>query len=107
MFLVIYFENYKDCLFSYEDFFMGKVVVDIFNRLKVLKYCFNVEYFSCLLFNVNIVKGFNVILVYVMENEFVGGSYEVFIVGDDFVVWEKVCVLVRDMGFVVSDWGLL
>lgn len=107
MFLVIYFENYKDCFFSYEDFFIGKVVVDIFNRLKVLKYWFNVEYFSCLLFNVNVVKGFNVILVYVMENEFVGGSYEVFIVGDDFVVWEKVCVLVRDMGFVVSDWGLL
>lgn len=107
VFLAIHFENYKDCLSSHEDLFTGKVVVDISNRLKVPKHRSNAEYLSCLLPNANVVKGFNVISAYAMENEFAGGSHEVFIAGDDLAAREKVCVLARDMGFVASDWGLL
>ncbi|XP_061181662.1 metalloreductase STEAP4-like [Saccostrea echinata] len=107
VFLAIHFENYKDCLSNHEDLFTGKTVVDVSNRLKLPKHRSNAEYLSSLLPNANIVKAFNVISAYAMENEFAGGSQEVFIAGDDLAARERVCVIARDMGFVASDWGLL
>lgn len=107
VFLAIHFENYNDCLSNHEDLFTGKIVVDVSNRLKVPKHRSNAEYLSCLLPNANVVKGFNVISAYAMENQFAGGSQEVFIASDNIGAREKVSVIARDMGFVASDWGLL
>ena len=107
LFMAVHAENYKDLVRDHISLFNGKIVVDVSNRYKKSKKSSNAEYLNMLIPDAIIVKGFNVISAYAMENECAGGSKQVFIASNDTRARERICVIARDMGFTATDLGLL
>ena len=107
LFVAVHAENYKDCLQEYSAMLEGKILVDVSNRDQPNKNDSNAEYLSRLLPNTTIVKGFNVISSYAMENENVGGNKRVFLASDDTKARERISIIARDLGFTPVDLGLL
>ncbi|KAK3094728.1 hypothetical protein FSP39_005492 [Pinctada imbricata] len=105
--LAVHVENYKDCIGDYVPLFSGKTVVDVSNRARKSKKTSNAEYLSTLLPESIIVKAFNVISAYAMENDSAGGSKQVYVASNDIVARDKICSIARDMGFVAVDLGVL
>ncbi|XP_041352029.1 metalloreductase STEAP4-like isoform X2 [Gigantopelta aegis] len=99
LFVAIHAENFKVTLESISDEFDGKTVIDVSNRDSCLSRTSNTEYLSSLIKDAKVVKAFNVISSFVMENDIAGGSRRVFVAGDDPTARDDVCNLARDMGF--------
>ena len=71
--------------------FKGKIVVDVSNRTQTsFKELSNAEYLSSLLPKAHVVKGFNVISAWALEQDIYGGSRTVYICGDIAEAKEKV-----------------
>jgi len=107
IFLAIHAANYKDCLNSSIGLLQEKIIVDVSNRDRKSKSDSNAEMLSRLLPKSIVVKAFNVVSAYAMENDNIGGSRRVFIASDDNKSRDKVSVIARDMGFTPVDMGLL
>ncbi|KAK7072151.1 Metalloreductase steap3 [Halocaridina rubra] len=88
----------------------GKILIDVSNnteRRKGPHYRSNAEYLQGLVPEGKVVKGFNVLSAYALENGGLQGSKEVFISGDHQDAKVVVSDLVRAMGFHPVDWGAL
>ncbi|XP_063865230.1 metalloreductase STEAP4-like [Scylla paramamosain] len=88
----------------------GKILIDVSNnteRRKGPHYRSNAEYLQGLVQDGKVVKGFNVLSAYALENGGLQGSKEVFLAGDHADAKMKVSEMVRAMGFHPVDWGNL
>ncbi|KAG0726735.1 Metalloreductase STEAP3 [Chionoecetes opilio] len=86
----------------------GKVLVDVSNnteRRKGPHYRSNAEYLQGLVQEAHVVKGFNVLSAYALENGGLQGSKEVFLAGDHTEAKSKVSAMARAMGLNPVDWG--
>ena len=99
IFVAIHAENFKATLGSISEEFEGKTLIDVSNRDSCLSRTSNTDYLSSLVTKAKVVKAFNVISSFVMENDIAGGSRRVFVAGDDPPARDVVCNLARDMGF--------
>ncbi|XP_042204668.1 metalloreductase STEAP4-like [Homarus americanus] len=88
----------------------GKILIDVSNnteRRRGPHYRSNAEYLQGLVPEAKVVKGFNVLSAYALENGGLQGSKEVFLASDHIDAKAKVSDLVRMMGFHPVDWGSL
>ncbi|XP_066971542.1 metalloreductase STEAP4-like [Macrobrachium rosenbergii] len=88
----------------------GKIVIDVSNNTEKRRgphYRSNAEYLQGLVPEAKIVKGFNVLSAYALENGGLQGSKEVFLAGDNKEAKTAVSDLARSMGFHAVDWGSL
>lgn len=88
----------------------GKLLIDVSNnteRRKGPHYRSNAEYLQGLVPEAKVVKGFNVLSAYALENGGIQGSKEVYLASDHMDAKTKVSDIVRMMGFHPVDWGSL
>jgi len=87
----------------------GKVVVDVSNRATVNRTSelSQAEHLAKLLPNSKVVKSFNVLSAYSLENGGLQGSKQVYVAGDDREARDLVSTVVRSAGFTPVDMGLL
>ncbi|XP_018007479.1 metalloreductase STEAP4 [Hyalella azteca] len=88
----------------------GKIVIDVANNTEIRRgphYQSNAEYLQGLLPESSVVKGFNVLSAYALENGGLQGSKEVFIAGNDPDAKAAVSQVVRACGFTPVDWGTI
>lgn len=105
VFVAIHVENFKDTLVPVAELLANKIVIDVSNRDNRAAVMSNSEYLQSLVPRACVVKAFNVVSAYVMENDVAGGSRRIFVAGNDVSARERVCVLARDMGFIPLDLG--
>jgi len=87
----------------------GKIVVDVSNRATVKRTSdlSQAEHLAQILPQSKVVKSFNVLSAYSLENGGLQGSKQVFVAGDDRDARESVTMMVRAAGFTPVDTGLL
>lgn len=93
----------------------GKVLIDVSNRSSSgseknarTKPTSNAQLLASLVPEARVVKAFNSISAYVMENDITaGGTRAVPVAGDDIMARATVCALARDMGFEPQENGRL
>jgi len=87
----------------------GKIVVDVSNRATVRRTSelSQAEQLARLLPGSKVVKSFNVLSAYSLENGGLQGSKQVYVAGDDKEAREAVMGLIRAAGFSPVDTGLL
>lgn len=88
----------------------GKILIDVANNTEIRKgphYRSNAEYLQGLIPDAKVVKGFNVLSAYALENGGLQGSKEVYIAGNDSEAKTKVAAVVRGCGFTPVDWGMI
>lgn len=88
----------------------NKVLIDVSNNTEKRRgphYRSNAEYLQGLVPEAKVVKGFNVLSAYALENGGLQGSKEVFIAGDNGEAKASVAEVARVMGFHPVDWGSL
>jgi predicted dinucleotide-binding enzyme/DMSO/TMAO reductase YedYZ heme-binding membrane subunit len=107
IFLAIHAEHFKDLLQHHGELLKGKVVVDVSNRDKPSKTHSNSEDLQTIIPCASVVKAFNVISAYTMENDYVTNNRQVFIAGNDTFARETVANIARMMGFTPIDFGSL
>jgi predicted dinucleotide-binding enzyme/DMSO/TMAO reductase YedYZ heme-binding membrane subunit len=107
IFVAVHVENYKDCLSWHVDMLQDKILVDLSNRKLPSKTDSNAEYLQKLAPKSTVVKAFNVISTYSMDNENTGGSKQVFIASDDVTARVKISNIASDIGFRPVDLGCL
>jgi len=85
----------------------GKILIDVSNRNTVRRDSVHsqAEYLASLFPSCRVVKAFNVLSAYSLENGGMQGSKEVFLAGDDKEAKEMVSGLIRGAGFVPRDLG--
>ncbi|KAL5005116.1 hypothetical protein ScPMuIL_018572 [Solemya velum] len=105
LFLAVHAENYKDCLSRHFDRLNDRIIVDVSNRDSPSKTDSNAEYLQNLLPKATVVKAFNVISAYAMEDESVSSSKQVFLASNDVACRERISSMARDMGFHPVDLG--
>ena len=84
----------------------GKIVVDISNPTKRTDPC-NAMHLAKLLPNSHVMKAFNTVSAWAMENDVFGGSRKTFICGNDVLSKATLMQLVREIGFNPVDMGRL
>ncbi|XP_053404476.1 metalloreductase STEAP4-like isoform X2 [Mercenaria mercenaria] len=107
IFLAVHAENFKDLLQEYTEHFDGKIVVDVSNRDKASDTYSNAEYLQTLIPRASVVKAFNVISAYAMENNYNTSSRQVFIAGNNDLARGAVSNIARAMNFTPVDFGSL
>ncbi|XP_046864238.1 metalloreductase STEAP4-like isoform X2 [Xenia sp. Carnegie-2017] len=108
IFLAIPLHGYDSLLTSLGSQLNGKIVVDVSNRTQTsFKELSNAEYLSSLLPKAHVVKGFNVISAWALEQDIYGGSRTVYICGDNAEAKEKIMQISRRMHFTPLDQGSL
>ncbi|KAK3852467.1 hypothetical protein Pcinc_040952 [Petrolisthes cinctipes] len=88
----------------------AKILIDVSNNTEPRRgphYRSNAEYLQGLVQDAKVVKGFNVLSAYALENGGLQGSKEVFLAGDHSDAKTRVSEMVRMMGFHPVDWGSL
>ncbi|XP_071532605.1 metalloreductase STEAP4-like [Panulirus ornatus] len=91
-------------------YLQDKILIDVSNnpeRRRGPHYRSNAEYLQSLVKDAKVVKGFNVLSAYALENGGLQGSKEVFLAGNHADAKIKVSEMVRMMGFHPVDWGCL
>ena len=106
IFLAIPCRCYDEVVPPLESYLQGKIVVDISNPVKESDGC-NAIQLSKLLPNSYILKAFNTVSAWAMENDIFGGSRETYICGDDRDGRQILSQLVIEMGFTPIDRGRL
>ncbi|CAF0808452.1 unnamed protein product [Didymodactylos carnosus] len=105
IFVALHVEFYSSILVADLD---GKILVDISNQTRVKNLNLsNAEYLSSLVPNGRVVKAFNVLPAFVIENDATGGPRRVFVAGDHASAKDAVCSVARDMGFEPVNLGAL
>ncbi|XP_046864174.1 metalloreductase STEAP4-like isoform X2 [Xenia sp. Carnegie-2017] len=108
IFLAIPQNGYDSMMKSCGVLLNGKIVVDVSNRTEnKFNGISNAEYLSSLIPKARVVKGFNVISAWALEQDIYGGSRTVFICGDEAEAKEKVMQISRAMQFIPFDQGSL
>lgn len=105
IFLAIHAENFKDLLEEHADKLEGKIVVDVSNRDRPSELHSHAEYLQRLLPTATVVKAFNVISAYAMENDYNTSSKQVFISSNDENARRTIANLARNMNFTPIDYG--
>lgn len=107
VFLAIHVENYKDLLDEHSDKLDGKIVVDVSNRDRPSESQSNAEYLQFLIPHSSVVKAFNVVSAYAMENDYSTSSKQVFVASNNDLARSTICNIARNMGFNPLDYGSL
>ncbi|XP_046864239.1 metalloreductase STEAP4-like [Xenia sp. Carnegie-2017] len=108
IFLAIPLHGYDSLSTSLGSQLNGKIVVDVSNRTQTsFNELSNAEYLSSLLPKAHVVKGFNVISAWALEQDIYGGSRIVYICGDNAEAKEKVMQISRTMHLTPFDQGSL
>ena len=97
---------YDDISQQFADVIVGKTVVDISNADKMSDAC-HAEHLADLLPGCQIVKAFNTISAWSMQNDIYGASRNVFVCGDDIRARKTVMQLAQEMGFSPVERGRL
>ncbi|XP_053404474.1 metalloreductase STEAP4-like isoform X2 [Mercenaria mercenaria] len=105
IFLAIHAENFKDLLEEHDDKLDGKIVVDVSNRDRPSESHSNAEYLQRLIPHASVVKAFNVISAYAMENDYNTSSRQVFIASNNEMARGAVSNIARNMNFTPVDFG--
>ena len=105
MFLAIHAENYRDFCQKHGELLRNKVLIDVSNRTRPSKTHSNAEHLKSLVPSSSVVKAFNVISAYAMENDYSTASKRVFIAGEDIEARNIVANIARDMNFLPVDFG--
>ena len=103
--LAIHADNYNDLCQKYAELLRNKILIDVSNRTTPSKTHSNAEYLKTLVPSATVVKAFNVISAYSMENDYSTASKQVFIAGDDVEARTTVANLARDMNFSPIEFG--
>ena len=99
IFLAIPRRGYDEMMKSLSARLNGKIVVDVSNRTQTSSDGLShAEYLASLVPGARVVKGFNVISAWALENDIYGGSRLVYICGDQLEAKEKVCF---NLGFLI------
>lgn len=105
LFIAIHVENFKDLLDDKQMILDGKIIIDVSNRDRPSESHSNAEYLQGLVPECTVVKAFNVISAYAMENDYSTSSRQVFIASDDESARAIVANIARDMNFRPVDFG--
>ena len=106
--VAIHWEDFKVTLQDFVHLFTGKIVVDVSNRDTRNVAQSNADYLASILRSTTVVKAFNSVSAYTMEDiSDTGESSVVYVAGNDLSAREKVMTLARDMGFRAVNLGLL
>lgn len=106
VFVAIHMEDFKITLGNYVEATKEKILVDVSNREYRYAVHSNAELLSAILPHAVIVKAFNSISAYTMEDLATsGGNHRVFIASNDATARSKVGDLAKSMGFRVVDLG--
>ena len=97
---------YDEVAPQFADIVAGKTVVDISNADKISDGC-HAERLADLLPGCHIVKAFNTISAWSMQNDIYGASRNVFVCGDDIRARKTVMQLAQEMGFSPVEQGRL
>lgn len=97
---------YDDITQQFSDVAVDKIVVDVSNADKMSDSC-HAEHLADLLPTSHVVKAFNTISAWSMENDIYGASRNVFICGDDMTARKTVMQLAQEMGFTPVERGRL
>jgi len=92
-----------------EDLLAGKIVVDVSNRSTVKRTSerSQAEHLASILPRSKVVKSFNVLSAYSLENGGLQGSKQVYVAGDDSSARDVVSSIIRSSGFTPVDMGVL
>ncbi|KAL4220736.1 Metalloreductase steap4 [Mactra antiquata] len=105
IFLAVHAENFKDLLEEHVDQLEGKTVVDVSNRDRPSELHSHAEYLQRIIPTATVVKAFNVISAYAMENDYNSSSRQVFIASNDENARHTVANIARNMNFTPVDFG--
>ena len=105
LFIAIHVENFKDLIDDRQMILDGKIIIDVSNRDRPTESHSNAEYLQNLVPECTVVKAFNVISAYCMENDYNTSSRQVFIASDDESARAIVSNIARDMNFRPVDFG--
>lgn len=105
--VAIHMENFKVTLEPRADLFKEKIVVDVSNRTNRYSAISNAEFLQTILPNAIVVKAFNSVSAYAMEDQTTVAGNRVFVASDDQSARERVLDLARDLGFAPCDMGAL
>ena len=97
---------YDDITQQFSDIAEDKIVVDVSNADDMSDSC-HAEHLADLLPTSHVVKAFNTISAWSMENDIYGASRNVFICGDDIISRKSVMQLAQEMGFTPVERGRL
>lgn len=103
----IHMENFKGTLGPRADLLSGKIVVDVSNRANRYSAVSNAEFLQSIIPDAVVVKAFNSVSAYVLEDQTAVASGRVFVASDDQPARERVLNLARDLGFSPCDMGAL
>ncbi|XP_043930927.1 metalloreductase STEAP3 [Protopterus annectens] len=108
IFFVALHQEHYSTLCDFKDGLSGKVLVDVSNKNEVNMYSeSNAEYLASLFPDSVVVKGFNVISAWSLQNGPKDGCKQVLISGDTHEAKSKVIQIARAMGFIPLDMGSL
>lgn len=103
----IHMENFQKTLAPHADILAGKVVIDVSNRTNRYSAISNAEFLQSLIPCAIVVKAFNTVSAYRMEDQASVGNNRVFVCSDNQLARDRVLSLARDLGFAPSDMGAL
>ena len=106
VFLAIHSRCYDEVIPPLKQFLEGKIVVDISNPEIQSDLC-NAVSLAKLLPNSYVMKAFNTVSAWAMENDIFGGSRETYVCGDDRNARQILMQLITEMGFTPIDRGHL
>ena len=106
IFLTIPSRYYDAIVPSLKSYLDGKIVVDVSNPEKLTDPCHAIRLQS-LLSDSYVVKAFNTISAWTMENDIFGGGRNTYICGDNINARQIISQLASEMGFTAIDRGRL
>ncbi|KAL8595954.1 hypothetical protein ACOMHN_018266 [Nucella lapillus] len=103
----IHMENFKTTLAPRAEILAGKIVIDVSNRTNRYSSVSNAEVLQSLIPNAVVVKAFNSVSAYALEDQTMVSTNRVFVSSDSPAARERVMNLATDLGFAPSDMGAL
>ncbi|KAH3810412.1 hypothetical protein DPMN_138804 [Dreissena polymorpha] len=105
IFLAVHFDNVKELLTEHIEKLEGKIVIDVSNKDRPSTVTSNAELVQKMFPGCKVVKAFNVISAYAMENDYNSSSKQVFIASNSEGARDVVANIAKDMNFRPVDFG--
>ncbi|XP_052218163.1 metalloreductase STEAP4-like [Dreissena polymorpha] len=105
IFLAVHFDNVKELLTEHVVKLEGKIIIDVSNRERPSSVTSNAELVQKMVPGCIVVKAFNVISAYAMENDYNSSSKQVFIASNSENARDVVANIAKDMNFRPVDFG--
>ncbi|XP_052218149.1 metalloreductase STEAP4-like [Dreissena polymorpha] len=105
IFLAVHFDNVKELLTEHVVKLEGKILIDVSNRDRPSSVTSNAELVQKMVPSCKVVKAFNVISAYAMENDYNSSSKQVFISSNSEQARDVVANIAKDMNFRPVDFG--